>query len=57
MENDSKLDREDREELEAPPLREVRPGHLAARHFSEALELKGVTADQLKVTPAVRPVR
>lgn len=30
--------------VEAPPLREVRPGHLAACHFSEELELEGLGA-------------
>ena len=30
--------------VEAPPLREVKPGHLAACHFSEILELQGLGA-------------
>jgi peptide/nickel transport system ATP-binding protein len=30
--------------VEAPPLREVKPGHLAACHFSEVLELQGLGA-------------
>ncbi|MDP9381118.1 MAG: ABC transporter ATP-binding protein [Chloroflexota bacterium] len=31
--------------VEAPPLREVRPGHFAACHFSEQLNLRGVTSE------------
>jgi peptide/nickel transport system ATP-binding protein len=42
--------------VEVPPLREVRPGHYAACHFSEELELKGVVADRTKVNPVLRPV-
>ncbi len=31
--------------VEAPPLREVSPGHFAACHFSEQLNLRGVTPE------------
>ncbi|MBA2277310.1 MAG: ATP-binding cassette domain-containing protein [Chloroflexia bacterium] len=32
--------------IETPPLREVAPGHFAACHFSEQLELRGVAAER-----------
>lgn len=35
---------QERCKIEAPPLREVSPGHYAACHFSEELELSGIPA-------------
>jgi len=38
---------------EAPPLREVRPGHFAACHFAEVLDLAGIApVDELDTAPS-----